>query len=150
MQRIEWEASLETGDPVVDLQHRTIHNLFNRLADAGDNAAEILATLDYLTEHVLVHFATEEALMRAEQFPAGLTAAHVGEHHALTAGVRDRVLEFRDGRLTSTAPMLEFLRQWLTLHVHECDRVLVEHVRARGAAAEVPEAWIELRKSASA
>ena len=59
MNRVEWDSSLETGDPIVDLQHRAIHNLFNQLQCAIDDASEVLATLDYLTQHVLVHFATE-------------------------------------------------------------------------------------------
>lgn len=141
MGRIEWDPSLETGDPVVDLQHRKIHELFNELDGAADNGSEVLKTLDYLTQHVVVHFSTEEDLMRRADFPDSLAADHVAEHRELTDGVRQRVLEFHDGSLTSTAPLLEFLREWLTSHVHECDRELIEHVRARGELAEMPEAW---------
>jgi hemerythrin len=144
--RLEWDASLETGDAVVDLQHRTIHNLFNELTSAPDNASEILNALDFLTEHVLVHFATEEDLMYAEEFPDDLTQAHIAEHRALTTEVRWQVLEFRDGTLSSTQPLIEFLRAWLAEHVHACDRLLVEHIRSRGVCAQLPEAWATIER----
>jgi hemerythrin len=141
MDRIEWDQSLETGDPVVDLQHRAIHDIFNRLYDAKDDSSQILGTLDFLTQHVIVHFATEEDLMPREEFPVHLTEVHVAEHRQLTEGVRMRVLEYRQGSLDSTAPILELLHKWLISHVNDCDRVLVEHIRARGVTAELPDAW---------
>jgi hemerythrin len=150
VERIEWDGSLETGDEVVDLQHRTIHNLFNDLSAAPDNAAEILGALDFLTQHVLVHFATEEDLMHREGFPQPLADIHIAEHRTLTDEVRWQVLEFREGNLLSTEPLIAFLREWLVSHVYKCDRVLIEHVQARGAFAEMPEDWARLQVSSVA
>ncbi|MBI5232046.1 MAG: bacteriohemerythrin [Coriobacteriales bacterium] len=141
MTPFEWDPTLETGDLVVDRQHMTIHRLFNQLECAADNPAEIMRVLDYLSEYVLMHFATEEDLMAREGFPEAAIDSHMAEHRKLTEGVRVKVLEFRRGELTSTAPVLEFLRDWLKTHVHECDRELVVHVRGRGAYARVPEPW---------
>lgn len=141
MTPIDWDPSLETGDDLVDFQHRTIHKLFNELETAADNAQEIMRVLDYLSEYVLMHFATEEDLMEREHFPADEAEKHVVEHRDLTEGVRVKVLEFRSGDLTSTAPVIEFLRGWLKTHVHECDRLLVDHVRVRGGLARIPEPW---------
>jgi hemerythrin-like metal-binding protein len=148
--RINWDASLETGDAAVDHQHRAIHNLFNELGSSADNGADVMRTLDFLTEHVLVHFATEEDLMLREHFPTALAAAHIAEHRALTDGVRDNVLAFRCGRLASTGPLIEFLREWLATHVHECDRQLVDHIRSRGVVAQLPTEWIVAEQRASA
>jgi hemerythrin-like metal-binding protein len=138
---------LVTGDPVVDLQHQAIHDLFNELDGAADNHSEVLRALDLLTQHVVLHFSTEEELMQRTGFPAELARVHVDEHRELTEGARQRVLEFRDGRLTSTGPLLEFLREWLTTHVQERDRELVEHVRRIGAVAEMPDAWSQIEDS---
>ncbi len=141
MDRIEWDHTLETGDAVVDLQHRAIHDIFNRLHDSRDDPSQILGVLEFLTQHVIVHFATEEDLMPREEFPAHLTEVHIAEHRQLTDGVRMRVLEYREGRLDSTQPLLELLHTWLLSHVHDCDRILIEHIQARGVAAEMPDAW---------
>ena len=69
MDRIEWDASLETGDAVLDLQHRTIHSIFNQLHETDDDPAAVLGVLDFLTQHVVAHFVTEEDLMVRETFP---------------------------------------------------------------------------------
>jgi hemerythrin len=59
----------------------------------------------------------------------------------LTADARDVVLRFRRGELSCTEPVVEFLRDWLHTHVHETDRKFIEHVRALGVVAVLPEPW---------
>jgi hemerythrin-like metal-binding protein len=132
---------LETGDAVVDLQHRAIHDLFNDLCDVGDDPSRILGVLDFLTLHVNAHFATEEDLMSRERFSQQLTEVHIAEHRLLTDGVREQVLAYREGRLTSTEPLLELIHPWLASHVRDCDRILVDHIRLRGVSAEMPAEW---------
>jgi hemerythrin-like metal-binding protein len=136
---IEWDAALETGDAVVDQQHRDIHALFNELeaAPVGD-MAEVMSVLDRLMGHCDTHFATEEDLMERESYPRSLLDEHVAEHRDLVEGARDIVLKFRFGEMSDTADVVEFLRAWLTDHVHEKDRMLVDYMRERGAAAEMP------------
>jgi hemerythrin len=139
--RIEWDASLETGDRVVDLQHRAIHRIFNQLCDASDDPSQILGVLDFLTQHVNAHFATEEDLMPRAEFPQHLTDVHVAEHRVLTERVREHVLDYREGRFTTTDPLLDLLDTWLISHIHDCDRVLVDHIRLRGVSAQMPAEW---------
>ena len=79
--------------------------------------------------------------MDREEYPESLAVSHIAAHRALTEEVRERVLEFRAGNLTSTASLIPFLHDWLMVHVHDCDRKLIEHVRARGASATIPEEW---------
>jgi hemerythrin-like metal-binding protein len=97
-----------------------------------------MLVLDRLMSHVAVHFSTEEDLMRREAYPARATQLHQTEHQRLTESTRAYVLQFRTGELTSTAPLVVFLREWLEHHVESCDRLLIDYVRARGGAARVP------------
>ena len=133
-----WDETLETGDPLVDQQHRRIYQIFYELEAADDTPGEIMRVLDRLLSHIAVHFDTEEDLMRREQFPALAAQLHQTEHQRLTENTRNFVLQFRSAELTSTAPLVAFLRDWLTHHVESCDRLLIDHVRARGGAARVP------------
>jgi hemerythrin len=149
MSPIPWDATLETGDAVVDHQHRAIHNLFNRLESADDNEIEVMRALDFLTEHVLVHFATEEDLMAREEFPQALAEVHVAEHRRLSEGVRDYVIAFRTGELSGVSPIVEYLRGWLVSHVHACDRKLVNHIHARGSVAKLTDEWTAAEGRAS-
>ncbi len=141
MPPIGWDPELETGDPLVDRQHRNIHSLFNRLESAEDRPEEIMRVLESLLDHVAMHFDTEEDLMRRELYPAKLLEEHVRLHRELTGAARQKVLEFRSGQLTHTRPLVEFLREWIVEHVHQQDRVLIDYVRVRGGVASVPEPW---------
>jgi hemerythrin len=141
--RIEWDASLETGDPAVDHQHQAIHELLNQLESAADNELEVMRVLDFLTEYVVVHFATEEELMVRVAYPTSLAAPHIAEHTGFTDAVGRQVLAFRCGRLTSTEPLIAFLRDWLMTHVHDCDLQLVEYIHSRGVVASLPAEWIK-------
>jgi hemerythrin len=138
---VSWDPSLETGDELVDHHHKTIHQLLADLESHDDNAAEIMHALEFLTEYVLMHFAAEEALMRTSGFPEDLTAAHMAEHRRLTEATRQRVFEFRDGRLSHTSQLTAFVRAWLASHLHECDRILLNHVQELGGAAQLPLGW---------
>lgn len=133
-----WDVTMETGDALVDRQHRRIHALVADVEAAGDEPSEIRRILDHLMEHVDTHFATEEALMERIGFPEAERAAHVSEHRTLTEQARRAVLDFRTGELSSIGPVVEFLRGWLADHVHEHDKDFVEFVRARGGSAELP------------
>lgn len=141
MTPIEWDPVLETGDPLVDAQHRNILELFNYLESAEDRVEEIMRVLELLMDHVAMHFDTEEDLMRREGYPPESITVHVDQHRELTEEARGKVLEFRSGRLTRTGPLVEFLRVWVSVHVYEHDRALIEFMRARGASARVPEPW---------
>jgi hemerythrin-like metal-binding protein len=136
-----WDKSLETGDPLVDRQHRDIHALVNYVAAADDRPDELLRVLDRLTEYVDCHFTTEEGLMHRSGYVGTEADRHIAEHQELKQAARDAVLQYRMGKLNSTKPLVEFLRTWLSEHVHGRDRALVEFVRSRGETATLPEPW---------
>jgi hemerythrin len=134
---------METGDALVDEQHRGLVRLFNELLSAeeqGDDARmpEVLARL---SDYVVVHFTAEEALMCLNGYPPEAVEAHVAEHRALTGRTRELILAYRDGRLTTVVPLVDFLAAWLSEHIDGSDRRLVEHVRSIAATErEAPEA----------
>lgn len=130
---MQWDTSLETGEIEIDEQHRGLFALFDEVerAEKESGPEDVRRVLDHLTEYVAVHFALEENLMESEGLPADALAYHVGEHRALTDRTREMVMEYRTGQLSTTAPLVEFLCDWLQHHVSEVDRVLVRHVQSR-------------------
>jgi len=141
MQNVEWDSSLETGDKLVDEQHRNIHALAASLHAAHDGPEQIMLVLDRLMDHVACHFASEEDLMERAHCPRDMIEEHVAEHQALTQQAREITIRFRLGEVTSTREIADFLNEWLREHVHERDRVLVDYVRASGEAARLTEEW---------
>ena len=141
MDGYEWDESLETGDPLVDLQHRNIHMLVDYVEAAQDRPELLMHVLERLMEHVDCHFTTEEALMEKTGYIGTEALEHIAAHRQLTDDSRAVVLSFRSGELTDMRPVVEFLRGWLSTHVHDRDRRFIEFVRSRGAVAVLPEPW---------
>jgi hemerythrin len=138
---LTWDASLETGDPLVDQQHRAIHLLVDDVEAADERPDELMRVLDRLMEHVECHFATEEDLMRRSGYRETDAQEHMSEHRRFTEDAREAVHKFRAGELTSAEPVAESLRVWPRDHVHDRDRAFIAYVRTRGDAAALPEPW---------
>lgn len=126
----EIPVSLDIGIAEIDLQHRQLQTLLERLKQSTDKrygyaADAILAELAIQTR---IHFAVEESLMRLLSFPG--TEAHVEEHRLLTEQLeklRKRAQDFdvADG-------LSNFIQTWLINHVNDFDREFVGHFLARG------------------
>ncbi len=128
--KIPLADDLDIGIAEIDLQHRQLHALLQRLKQSTDMrygyaADAILAEIVIQTR---IHFAVEESLMRLLSFPE--TEAHVEEHRRLTEQLeklRKRAQDFdvADG-------LSSFIQTWLIDHVNNFDREFVGHFLARG------------------
>jgi hemerythrin len=82
-----WDPALETGNPTLDSEHRSLFDLANRLEKAIENDPEdknALADAVYgLIGYVVEHFNDEEAIMRDYRYP--LAGPHRALHEQLSA-----------------------------------------------------------------
>ena len=140
MRRVAWKPSMETGDPLVDEQHRGLVALFNELlaAEEQGDSGRVPGALEQLSEYAVVHFTAEERLMEEHAYPRDAVEAHVAEHQALRSRTRDLVLEYRAGSVTTVVPIVEFMNAWLTEHIDQSDRRLVAHVHGQPSLGELP------------
>jgi hemerythrin len=116
--------------PEIDAEHKNIYRLAEELSQAvagGVPADQARAILRELIASGEDHFAHEERLMRATNYPA--SAWHKGQHDT----VRKRMKEFApriEGGDGEAAPLLlEFLSGWLRDHVRLADCMMAAHVR---------------------
>ncbi|MBC8269820.1 MAG: hemerythrin domain-containing protein, partial [Rhodospirillaceae bacterium] len=80
---INWSDQLATGLDDVDVQHRKLIDIINKLAglQACDAASdELIAVYDDLKNYTLYHFGYEEDLMNAWPVDGANKAAHVNAH----------------------------------------------------------------------
>ena len=128
--RTEGSGELEIGIAEIDVQHRQLHELLERLKNSADKhygyaASNILGELVIQTR---IHFAVEESLMRLLSFPE--TEAHVAEHRQLTQQLekfRQRAQDFDvSDRLSG------FIQTWLIDHINNFDRKFVAHFLSKG------------------
>ncbi len=139
-----WNVNFETGIEVVDVQHRRLVDIFNRLAMHFANRCsdeELSTTFDELADYADYHFRTEEAIW------ARYLEAHPSytEHLASHGAFIDRVAELRERRdaksIDSTVyDVIVFLSKWLAYHILESDRRMARTVEALEAGENIEAA----------
>ncbi len=77
MAKYELTKQLETGNAVIDAEHRELFKAVNNLVDAcsaGKGRAAIEGTMKFLNDYVEKHFSHEEQLQQKSRYPG--MAAH--------------------------------------------------------------------------
>lgn len=130
----EWDSALETGNELVDAQHKNLFDLVNEMLEAdisGNGGPRVDQALDRLVLYAATHFGAEEQLMLDVDYPQEKTYEHVAEHRRLTEETRQLVLDYRQGKVPSIVPVAEFLCEWLAHHIEDEDREVIDYIRQR-------------------
>jgi hemerythrin len=124
-QLFQWQDHYCVGNSTVDAQHRQLFALLERLQQAlypDDSRSLIAETLEKLLGATRQHFQDEEAIMARAQYP------RLDEHKITHRKLIDELLqlrkEFLDGGSVHTIELLVFLKDWLTRHILEEDRLV--------------------------
>lgn len=124
---IHWDKSMETGQTLIDVEHRLLVFQFRRL-DMAVKMSQSQTTLNTIIheikQFVEFHFVSEENLMRETNYPQLLThhalhSALVGELRVLSAKVVAHQ-EFPED-------FLFFLNEWLLKHIAGHDQHVAHH-----------------------
>ena len=70
--KYELTKELETGNPIIDTEHKELFNAVNTLMDAcalGKGRATVKPTLEFFLSYVDKHFAHEEQLQKQHKYP---------------------------------------------------------------------------------
>lgn len=118
--KYELTKSLETGNKVIDEEHRELFQIVNWLLDAcsGENAVKIVYPVaHFLLEHVMIHFQHEEELQIKVCYP------WYQEHKAAHDEYREKLKGIL-GHISQDAPTMEDV-----INIHGAVAELVEHVK---------------------
>ena len=133
MALISWSDNLSVGVAKSDKDHKGLIDLINLLHSemlAGKSKDALGAVLDRLIVYTKTHFAMEEMLFRTYSYPQA--AAHVKEHEALTQKALALQTDLKAGKSVISAPVLDFLRDWLTGHILKQDMAYKPFFAAKG------------------
>lgn len=131
--RYELTKDLETGNALIDREHRELFKAVNDLLDActqGKGREQMAPSLNFLTAYVDKHFKDEEQLQVQTEYP-GLTAHrqfHEGYKRQLGAVVQD---------IQGQGPTIAILSKFNQLvgvlinHIRQEDKQLAVHVKAK-------------------
>ncbi len=126
-----WDPRLATGKPTIDAQHQRLFGMLDELHGAivdGRDAEMLDGVIDELQRFAAEHFRDEEALMAEVEYP-GLDSHHQ-LHENLERRTDEMAEKYRSGEYTISISLAMFLRDWLSDHIGEHDRLLAEHIRA--------------------
>ncbi len=129
-----WSKDLETGNPLIDQQHKELINAINKLLDAcakGQGRTEIESTLRFLSDYITRHFKDEEALQLKYQYPD--YANHKKYHEGFKKVVADIVREFQQGgaNVALVAKLNSSIANWLINHIKKEDVKVAAHVKSK-------------------
>ena len=117
---ISWSASLETGHPVIDADHRTIIDHLNLLEAAlqkGASPQELEEFIVFLDDYTRGHFGREESYFAQVRCPAS------GENCAAHALLRNFLDEWRQERMTTGVTQELALKVYITTSKWICSHI---------------------------
>lgn len=137
MARIEWDASLSVGIPLIDAQHKSLIDRLqavSKAVEARQGAQEIATTLIFLVDYAEFHFLAEETHMALHNYP-GLDEQKAA-HAEFMDTLRDLLQDFHDEGSTSllAEAVNTFLSNWLGDHIRKIDSKFGSFLSEKGIA----------------
>jgi hemerythrin len=126
---IDWSEQLSVGVLEMDVQHKRLIELINRLYDAmsrGEGGSVLKTIVNELVTYTKVHFGAEERLMASRQYPQ--LSAHRQLHERFTAQVVEMNEKIVAGKMLTAVSVGNFLRDWLVTHIQSEDKKYGRHL----------------------
>lgn len=131
--KLVWNDAFMVGLPAIDEQHALLVTLANRLLDHPEALGRDEKVVDILTElgkFLILHFQTEEVMMRQLGVPADEFDRHVRAHNLIIDEYAELNLAVARGRHHTATEIFTQVRTWLHDHLHSDDIKLRDYVPA--------------------
>lgn len=118
--RYEVTPDLETGNDLIDSEHRMLFDAINDLMDAcssGQGRNKIGETAEFLADYVDKHFSDEEDLQRKNHYP------HYQAHHDFHVNYKRKIRELANS-IRADGPSVKNLGE-----INAQASVLINHIR---------------------
>jgi hemerythrin len=127
-----WNDNLSVGVKASDDDHKKLIEILNRLYEgmkSGQGKEMVGKTLDDLISYTKFHFAREEEFFARTKYPA---AEHKEQHKLLVKQAEDLLSRYKSGENSISIETLDFLKDWLTIHIQVSDKKYSDHLNAAG------------------
>jgi hemerythrin len=129
----QWDKSLETGNQLIDAQHKQLIAAVNHLirtCEDGKGKEELKKSLDFLTDYTIKHFFDEEQLQQQYKYPD--FENHKKYHEGFKKVVRDMSVEFiLKGASDSLIKDIQAkIGDWLVTHIKGQDVKVAAYIRS--------------------
>ncbi len=131
---IKWSNQYSVDIEEIDLQHKQLVNMINRLFSAFKKGeAQKLAgnIVQEMISYASVHFKTEEKYFKLCNFSGA--EAHIKEHEDFARKVTQFQNELNTGKALLSYEIMNFLRDWLLNHIKVSDKKYIDCFKSVGA-----------------
>ncbi len=131
MTAIGWTPALALGHADIDAQHQELFRRAAQLVDAmeaGDRAA-VAGLFDFLGAYIADHFAAEEQLMTASQFPGYNVHRAIHQRFVRDYQSLRQLHETSNAAIAVAIKARTWLNEWLVQHIGGSDVLLAKHLR---------------------
>jgi len=124
-----WNKSYFFDIEMIDQQHSKFFVLFDKLMTLNtlETYSQIADVIAELERYMIIHFQTEEALMRKAE--SSEIELHLVQHELF----KKKVNEFKTAYSYNNSILLEqiivFMRKWMLIHISEIDGKYVDSVK---------------------
>jgi hemerythrin len=123
MAYLDWKDEFSVGVAEMDSQHKRWIEIINELHDAmksGQTVKAMSSVLKKMTDYIVVHFKTEEALLEKNNYPGLDKHRIIHEKYALE--IHSFVDQFSKGKILMSLDVMDSLKNWLTNHIKMSDK----------------------------
>ena len=133
---VAWSPDLETGNDVIDSQHKQLFKLTSDLVEACEQnkGREVLGeALNFLASYTIKHFTDEEALQLEHNFPD--YERHKKLHDDFKAKAVDLINKYQEDGDSASLHLQVYsaIVRWLLQHIKGEDFKIVKHIRQTAA-----------------
>lgn len=123
-----WNENLETGNEIIDEQHKVLVDLLNELARnlVVENEVEIDNTFKQLADYANKHFSDEEEIFEEYLSEAPCFKSHKENHSSFLSSVGELKVKIdNDSYTAGIEKIMFFLLEWLVRHIIHSDKRLI-------------------------
>jgi methyl-accepting chemotaxis protein len=135
VERFTWSKDLETGNDLIDSQHKQLIEALGNLMDAcsgGKGRAVLAETMDFLESYTAKHFGDEEALQKQHDYPDYPNHKRLHDRFKTVVSKLGRQLKAEGPTIALVGKVNADIGGWLVNHITREDTKVAAHVRNSG------------------
>lgn len=129
----QFTKDLETGNRVIDAEHRQLIDTVNSLLDActkGQGRTQLLDTAHFLLHYTEKHFSDEEAIQVKNRYPDYTRHKKIHDDFKKSAADLVRKIENEGPTVANVGQINTMLAGWLLKHIKGEDKKLADYLKS--------------------